>query len=71
MISKYILKKEEQYRKCFNDEYLKSCKIAKELAENPSTTCDDMDWDANTRFNVGFHCRRLVGYKPFYKEIKE
>jgi len=71
MISKYILIKNEQYQKCFNNRYFESCKIAKENADNPLNTCDNLDWDAQTRFNVGIHCQQLVNYKPFNNESKE
>ena len=75
MIGKYMLTKQEQYVKCFNASYLESCKIAKEYADHPSNTCDDMNWDANTRVNVGVNCQQLVGHVPFItktnRNIKE
>jgi hypothetical protein len=71
MIGKYMLTKKEQYEKCFNENYFESCKIAKKNADHPSNTCDDLDWDANTRFNVALNCRKLTSYNPFNKDTKE
>ena len=62
MISKYILTKEERFQKCYNDGYLESCKIAKEIDDSGTgrNTCDNLEWDANTRVNVGHYCRNKL-----------
>lgn len=52
---------DEEYIKCYNDSYIKSCKIA-ELMDDSSgrNTCNDIDWDTQTRINVGYHCRKKL-----------
>ncbi len=59
MNSIYPLYKNEQYIKCYNDTYIKSCKISKEHDDSGTglNTCDNVDWDAQTRVNVGLYCR--------------
>lgn len=52
---------EEQYKKCFAIKYLESCKIAKEIdGEKGDNTCDNIEWDSATRYNVAFLCREKI-----------
>ena len=54
--------KTETYFKCYNDNYLESCKIAKAIDDSGTgrNTCDNLEWDTNTRMNVGFYCRNKI-----------
>jgi hypothetical protein len=58
LLNQENLKKE--YYKCFNKHYLESCEIAKKIAETDKHTCNDLNWDSNTRINVGSYCRNKL-----------
>ena len=61
MNSKITISKYDEYIKCYNDNYIKSCKIAKDIDDsNGINTCDNLEWDTNTRINVGFYCRNKI-----------
>ena len=53
----------KQYIKCYNDNYIKCCKIAKDIDDcNGINTCNNLEWDANTRINIGIYCRHKINF---------
>ena len=57
-----LISNQEYYFKCYNDNYTKSCEIAKAIDDSGTgrNTCDNLEWDTNTRVNVGIYCRNKI-----------